>query len=210
MRRRLRRGLVALLLAGAAVAPGAGAGAPGVVRGRVTLDLAGTALADVLPVVVHLEPIGTTPAGAPPAPPAVVQQRDARFAPSFVAVAAGQAVAMPNDDQIFHNVFSYSRPNDFDLGLYPAGESRSVTLRHPGTVKLYCSIHESMNGTIFVAPSPWFATVRGDGSFEIRAVPPGRWTLGTWAERLPAGRREIAVAPGASLELEVPLLPSAR
>jgi plastocyanin len=69
-----------------------------------------------------------------------MHQREARFAPPFLAIAAGQSVAMENDDAIYHNVFSFSKSNDFDLGLYPAGESRTVTFRYAGVVRTYCSI----------------------------------------------------------------------
>lgn len=196
-----------LLLAGATAA----AAEPGAVHGRATLSLAGLGLADVQPVVVYLEPLDA-PAPRPPASAArpTVHQRDARFAPRFLAVAAGQPIDMPNDDAIYHNVFSYSKPNDFDLGLYPAGQSRTVTLRHPGAVKLYCSIHESMTGAVFVAPSPWFAVLGADGRFAIDGVPPGRYELATWSERLPTTRREIALRNGQALELEVALVEAAR
>jgi hypothetical protein len=90
-------------------------------------------------------------------------------------------------------VFSFSSPNEFDLGLYPGGESRAVAFRHPGLVRIFCSIHESMNGTLFVAPTPWFAVVEGDGSFRIPDVPPGRFRLHTWAEKLPPTERELRV-----------------
>jgi plastocyanin len=203
-----RLALAALLLAAGAGA--AAAAGPGTLRGRATLSLPGLALADVQPVVIYLEPLD----GRAPAPSAslrpTVHQRDARFAPRFLAVAAGQTVEMPNDDAIYHNVFSYSKPNDFDLGLYPAGQSRAVTLRHAGAVKLYCSIHESMTGAIFVAPSPWFAVLGADGRFAITDVPAGRYELATWSERLPTTRREIALRPGEALELDVPLVESAR
>ncbi len=174
-------------------------------RGRVTLDLPGTALADVGPVVVYLDGGPTT--GKPAADMPAVHQKDARFAPSFLAVAAGQNVAMPNDDRIFHNVFSYSKPNDFDLGLYPSGQSRTVPFRHPGVVKLYCSIHESMNGAIFVAPTPWFAVVGADGGFALRGAPPGRWHLRTWNEKLPDTDRSIDVPAAGDLALQVSLIP---
>jgi len=204
--RRGRRTAPCLALLAGMLAAAPAAAETVVVRGRATLSLHGVSLADVLPVVVYLEPLDAPPPRPPATPRPTVHQRDARFAPRFLAVAAGQTVEMPNDDAIYHNVFSYSKPNDFDLGLYPAGQSRAVSLRHPGMVKLYCSIHESMTGTIFVAPSPWFATVSADGRFAIPGVPPGRYRLATWPERLPATRREITVRAGEAAPLTVALV----
>jgi plastocyanin len=203
MTRRRVRGIAALLALGL-VGPGAAA-ADAVVRGRVTLDLPGTAFADLGPVVVYLDggPTAGKPAGDMPS----VHQKDARFAPSFLAIAAGQNVAMPNDDRIFHNVFSYSKPNDFDLGLYPSGQSRTVPFRHPGVAKLYCSIHESMNGAIFVSPTPWFAVVGADGTFAVPGAPPGHWHLRTWNEKLPDTDRSIEVPAAGDLALQVSLIP---
>ena len=186
-----------------ALAAGA-ARAESVVRGRVALDLPGTTLADLGPVVVYVDGDGSAKPPAGPLPS--VHQKDARFAPSFLAIAAGQDVAMPNDDRIFHNVFSYSKPNDFDLGLYASGESRTVPFRHPGVVKLYCSIHESMNGAIFVAPTPWFAVAAPDGSFALRGVPAGRRRLRTWNEKLPDTEHAIDVPAGGELRLDVSLV----
>ena len=202
MSRRALLAAAALCVAGLAATT---AHAESAVRGRVTLDLPGTSLADLGPVVVYLAREAGSPKPADALPS--VHQKDAHFAPSFLAVAAGQSVAMPNDDRIFHNVFSYSKPNDFDLGLYPAGESRTVPMRHAGVVKLYCSIHESMSGTIFVAPTPWFDTATADGAFTLRGVPPGRHRLRTWNERLPDTEREIDVPASGELRLEIPLVP---
>jgi len=109
---------------------------------------------------------------------------------------------MANDDAIYHNVFSYSRPNDFDLGLYPAGESRKLVLRHPGVVKLYCSIHESMNATILVAPTRWFDVVGAKGGYALTGVPPGRYRAVVWAERLPATARVIEIGAGERRDLD--------
>ena len=211
MRGGLARGFcAALAFALLPVAESPAQGDAASLAGRVTLDLPGATLAQLRPVVVHLEPLaGGQPTPAPRRTPRI-HQRKARFSPSFGVVAKGQTVEMVNDDAIFHNVFSYSRPNDFDLGLYPAGQSRSVTFEHPGVVRTYCSIHESMNGLIFVAPSPHFDVVRPDGSFEIRGVPPGRYRVGTWCEKLPATSREVRLDPGARLSLEIPLAPEGR
>jgi plastocyanin len=199
---RSRVSVLALLLL-AAGAASAESRADGRVHGRVRFDLPGMQLANLGPIVVYVAESGA--AAPPPGSAASVHQKDARFAPAFLAVAAGQSVAMPNDDQIYHNVFSYSRPNEFDLGLYPAGESRSVALKHPGVVKLYCSIHESMNGTVFVSPTPWFATAAADGSFALEGVPPGRHRLRTWNEKLPDTETAIEVPAGGDVSVDVSL-----
>jgi hypothetical protein len=202
---RFGRGALAalLLITGIAATAAAEDAAGGTVRGRVKLSIEGTKLADLGPMVAYLEPLDGAP--VPPPPPAVpkVYQKDARFSPAFLVIAAGQSVAMPNDDAIYHNVFSYSTPNDFDLGLYPAGESRTVTFRHPGVVRTYCSIHESMSGTILVAPTRHYATVRPTGDFEIRDVPAGRYRVRTWCDKLPAVAREIQVQPGKGAAVEL-------
>ena len=178
---------------------------PGSVSGRVTLGLPATTLAQLLPVVVYLEPVDAPAGHLVPSDTVQIAQDNARFSPAFRVVVVGQTVEMPNGDAIFHNVFSYSRPNGFDLGIYPSGESRSVRFDYPGVVKTYCSIHESMNGTIFVAPSAHFAVLRPSGRFLIGAVPPGRYRLKTWCEKLPGTSREITVRPGAALSLSISL-----
>jgi hypothetical protein len=132
-----------------------------------------------------------------------MRQADARFDPPFLVVTAGQRVSLPNLDPIYHNVFSYSKPNAFDLGLYPKGETRSVALRHAGVVRTYCSIHESMSGTILVTPSPWHAVAAPSGRFEIRGVPAGSYRLRVWNARLPLVTRSVRVEGGAAVELDV-------
>ena len=198
---RLRRHL-ALLLACAAL-PAAAQESAGV-AGRVTLGVEGVRLSDLGQTVVFVD--GN---GAAPAKRATIRQRNAYFAPDFLAIAVGQTVDMPNDDQIFHNVFSFSKPNDFDLGLYPSGQSRQVTFEHAGLVKIYCSIHESMSGTIFVSPSPWFAVAKANGDFEIAGIPPGRHTLRVWNEKLPEATRSVTLDAGERERVDIQLEPGA-
>lgn len=173
------------------------------VRGKVTLSVKGVSLDKLGPTVVYLDARQGKLDFKPPADPARISQRKAQFSPSFLVVCAGQTLEMPNDDTITHNVFSYSPPNAFDLGLYAKGESRSVALRHPGVVRIYCSIHKTMKGTIFVAPSPYFARTDAAGAFEIRGVPPGRYALKTWNEMLPQVSREVEVRGEGDGPLEI-------
>ena len=201
--------LASALLVLSVVAGPARAEAPGVVSGVVALDVVGPALSGLGPVVVFLEPQEPLPAPAEPLPPTEIVQKNARFAPSFHVVTVGQRVVMPNADAIYHNVFSFSRPNDFDLGLYAAGESREVRFEHAGVVKTYCSIHESMNGTILVVPTRHFAVVDAEGRFRLEGVPAGRYQLWVWCEKLPPTSRALTVVAGTSQLLTLPLIPSA-
>ncbi len=187
---------LALAAAGARAESGAS------VSGRVTITVPQLALADLGPAVVYLEAIDAAPSASPSETPAL-RQHLARFEPGFLAVAVGEPIAMPNDDTIYHNVFSYSRPNDFDLGLYRAGESRTLRFDHPGPVRIYCSIHERMNGLIFVAPSRLFALPDARGAFAISGVAPGRYRIKLWTERAPELAREIRVAAGAAERVEL-------
>jgi plastocyanin len=184
--------------------PAAPAG--GVVEGRLRVGLRGVELARVGEIVVFLEPADGAGSPAAPGPVQVIHQRDARFEPAFVVLVAGQTLELPNEDIIFHNVFSYSKPNDFDLGILPRGSTRSVTFRYPGLVRLYCSIHESMSASVFVVPTPHFSRPGADGGFAIRDVPAGPWRLRVWSWRLPSALREIEVRPGAPLRVELDLI----
>jgi hypothetical protein len=71
--------------------------------------------------------------------PAIAQQ-DTAFSPSVVVIPVGAKVAFPNKDPFFHNVFSYSSTERFDLGRYPQGESKTVVFGTPGMVNVYCEV----------------------------------------------------------------------
>jgi plastocyanin len=133
--------------------------------------------AATLPVIVYVR--GRVP-GLPPGTPASapqMMQRDTAFVPAVLFVPVGTSVSFPNRDGFFHNVFSYSRAGRFDLGRYPAPDTKSVQFDEPGVVDVYCEIHKFMRAAIVVVENPLHTTVAADGSFRIARVPPGRYTL---------------------------------
>src|SRR5438046_2932128 len=68
-------------------------------------------------------------------------QKNKAFTPHVLAVPAGSTVSFPNEDPIFHNVFSLSRPSPFDLGLYRAGDSKDRVFAMPAISSVFCNIH---------------------------------------------------------------------
>ena len=127
-------------------------------------------------VVIYLEE--STPRASVSAGSGVpMQQLDRRFLPDLVVVPAGSTVSFPNMDPIFHNIFSLSKPKEFDLGSYNKGETRNVVFSKPGIVYVYCHLHPNMAATVVVTPNRWFARADPAGQYTIPGVPPGRYTV---------------------------------
>jgi plastocyanin len=170
--------------------------AGGEVSGEVTVIDGKKPRKDRSGVVVYLEGV-PSPAGAPPgSAPSAMRQREQQFSPRVVAVQKGGKVEFPNDDKIFHNVFSLSQPAKFDLGLYKSGTSKSVTFDRPGTVDVYCNIHPEMVATIKVLDTPYFAVSDKDGRFKIAGVPAGTYPVVAWQPRGEPARGSVTVGSG--------------
>lgn len=124
---------------------------------------------------------GETPRPAP-AHGKVVTQRNKAFVPRVLVVPVGSKVSFRNEDAIFHNIFSLSKPNEFDTGLYKQGATYTETFKHPGVVQLLCNIHASMLGFVYVVDSPYYAQADETGAFNIKGVPPGDYQIEVWHE----------------------------
>lgn len=74
----------------------------------------------------------------------IVGQKNRTFSKDIMNVSVGDTIHFRNDDNIFHNVYSLSIPQSFDLGTYPQGESKSVTFNYPGKIEVECAIHPEM------------------------------------------------------------------
>jgi hemoglobin len=113
----------------------------------------------------------------------VVEQRNKTFAPHLMAVPVGSTVAFPNFDSVYHNVFSLSQPQRFDLGLYKAGDMREVTFSKPGIVRLGCNIHANMSAYLVVIDAPHYVVADADGSFSFKSLKPGKYKVKAWSEQ---------------------------
>ena len=132
-----------------------------------------------------------------------VAQEGAVFSPNVLPVMVGTTVEWPNKDKIYHNVFSMSDAKQFDLGLYKDNPpDKRVTFDKPGRVDVFCSIHSSMNCIVLVLENPYFAATDGNGDYKIENVPPGKYKLKAWHERLPADEREITVPTNGEVRVD--------
>jgi hypothetical protein len=93
-------------------------------------------------------------------------------------------VDFPNDDRTYHNVFSLSKLNNFDLGRYATGRTRSFRFNNPGIVRVFCDIHSHMSAFILVFAHRYFAVTDDDGRYRLENVPPGTYDVTVWNETL--------------------------
>ena len=133
---------------------------------------------------------------------AEIRQRNENFVPRVVAVTVGSTVEFPNDDPIYHNVFSLSRTKTFDLGRFPQGKSRGERFDKPGVVKVFCQIHSHMSATVMVFDHPWFAIPDEQGNFDLSGVPPGTHQITAWHERLGDTTMSLRVEPGRAATID--------
>jgi len=123
-----------------------------------------------------------------------IKQKDKQFWPQTAVVQKGTNIVFPNMDSVFHNVFSTSGRNSFDLGSYRQGDTpRSVVLTTPGVVEVFCNIHSKMNANILVVPGPLFAKVGADGSYKIENVPVGARRVVAWSPNAKPAQQKIDV-----------------
>ncbi|HEX5052668.1 MAG TPA: hypothetical protein VFZ65_12905 [Planctomycetota bacterium] len=171
-----------------------------VVTGTLRLEEQdGTAREDRSAVVVFLEGPELRSPPLPRSP--VLSQKGRSFHPPVLVVTAGTTVVFPNDDLVFHNVFSLSRSNPFDLGTYGAGSRQQHVFANPGLVKVHCNIHPDMAAHVLVLASSFAAVTSASGFWMIPDVPDGEYTLRVWHPLGDGQQQTVRVADGAALEV---------
>jgi plastocyanin len=122
-----------------------------------------------------------------------IDQKNLMFVPHVLPVLTGTTVDFMNSDDVLHNVFSPDKCCDkFNLGSWPKGQIKSFTFKEPGcAATLLCNVHPEMEGFVYVVETPYFAVSAKDGMYEIKDVPPGKYTLKIWHEKLKG--QEVAV-----------------
>jgi len=181
----------------------------------VTYDLRGANVKEAPPVqtgneydkiAVWLEPEkGSAPSASPVH--ATIQQLDRRFVPDLLIVPVGSTIDFPNADPVFHNVFSLSRTQSFDLGYYPQGHSKSIKFLKSGVVQIYCHVHPKMYAAVVVTSSPWFATPSAEGVVAWKDIPPGKYRMMAWHRVAGMFQKDVVVTESGavSVTLSIPL-----
>ena len=141
-----------------------------------------------------------------PKDPLRIDIRGHRFWPHVVGVRVGQEFGIANGEDHFYTVHGLPFDNpEFNLGLHKGMETRRRADRPEVMFAVLDSIHPWMRLWMGAVDHPFFAVTGPDGRFELRGLPPGRYTLTVWHERFVSAEREIEIWKGEELFLDIPL-----
>jgi len=180
---------VVLLLAGASLS--------GEIKGKVSVQ----GIKSAENIAVYVDAIPDKKFDAPAAKP-VMDQTKMTFSPHVMVVQVGTTVDFLNSDPVGHNVYwpsiSGNKKLAHNMGTWPKGEKKSFQFNDVGVASLLCNVHPEMNGYVVVSPTPYFAVTDKSGAYEIKNVPPGKYTLKTWSEEGKVTTQTVEVGEGAA------------
>ncbi len=136
--------------------------------------------------------------------PPVQDQKNLIYVPHAQGLLVGSTVDFPNSDNVRHNVYSTPESGKvFNLGTYPPEEVKHVTFDKVGVVMLLCNVHAEMVAYLVVRPNPYFATTdKKTRQAIIRNVPPGKYKVSFFHEKLESKELEVTVAASKEAVLE--------
>ena len=123
----------------------------------------------------------------PPKEAVIIDQKNLEFLPHIQPILIGTKVKFLNSDNVLHNVFSPDAcANKFNLGTWAKGTTKDYTFKEKCITTLLCNVHPEMEAYVLVLETPYFTKSEKDGSYVIKDVPAGTYTLKVWNEKLEA------------------------
>lgn len=132
-----------------------------------------------------------------PAPktPVHLDQVGCKYTPHVFGVQVGQPVEITNSDPTVHNVHAYAKTNsEFNFSQVTKGRKDTRVFDKPEImVPFKCEVHGWMVSYAGVLPHPYFSVSKEDGTFEIKGLPAGTYTIEAWHETLGAQTQTVTV-----------------
>jgi|SRR5580704_2470560 plastocyanin len=139
----------------------------------------------------------------PPKDAATIEQNGCMYRPHVIAIEANQKLEVVNSDTTTHTVHVLPANNPAWDKPQPPGSPIEVTFSQPEVaVPVKCDLHPWMRGYVAVFKHPYFAVTGKNGSFELKNLPPGTYTIQAWHEKLGTATQEITIGASETKTLE--------
>lgn len=156
-----------------------------------------------------------------PSEPVVIDQKGCVYHPHVFGMIAGQQMNIKSSDATNHNIHSLPKKNtEFNIGQPQPGvieRKGKDTFNKPETaIKFKCDVHSWMTAWCFVMTHPFFSVTKDHneaksaterGTFEIKDLPAGEYTLEAWHEKFGAVTQKVTVKDGETKEIEFKMGP---
>lgn len=140
----------------------------------------------------------------PPAEAAVIDQKGCMYTPHVFGMQTGQTLVIRNSDNTNHNIHGYPKKNEpFNFGQTTAGMEEKRVFKFAETIPVKCDRHGWMEGYIHVMAHPYFSTTDENGSFEIKNLPAGTYTIEAWHESLGTQTAEVTIGESEEKSIEL-------
>ncbi len=128
---------------------------------------------------------------------AELTQQGCMYEPHVLALMTGQRLLVKNEDQATHNVFVMAKANQpTNRSETPGSPAIEETFIAPElAIPVKCNVHPWMKGYVFVFDHPFFAVTQKGGTFELKGLPPGNYTIGVWQEYYGTTEQTVTLAP---------------
>jgi plastocyanin len=124
-------------------------------------------------------------------------QKGCQYLPHVLPMHAGQVLQIFNDDQTSHNIHPLAKVNPEWNKSQPAGSAPIDTkYDKPEFIPVKCNIHPWMHGYFVVLSTSHYAVTGQDGSFSLKGLPAGKYTVSAWQEQYGTQTQEVTVGTG--------------
>jgi len=132
---------------------------------------------------------------AVPAAPVAIDQKYCTYQPHVIGAMTGQNIQISNDDPVNHNIHPVPRINEEWNDTQSPGEAPKLRSfpKQEIMIPVKCNVHPWMRSYIGVVSHPFFAVTGDDGSFTIKGLPPGTYTIQTWHEKFGVQEQQVTV-----------------
>jgi plastocyanin len=130
-----------------------------------------------------------------PSSTVALDQKGCEYKPHVLAIMVGQNIEVKNSDPTNHNIHPQPSVNqDWNESQAPGSEAKMKTFpRQEVMIPVKCNIHPWMRSYIGVVSHPFFAVTGDDGTFTIKGLPPGTYTIQVWHEKYGTQDQQVTV-----------------
>ena len=122
-------------------------------------------------------------------------QKGCEYTPHVLVMEVNQPLQVYNNDPVAHNIHPMPKQNaEWNKSQPPGAPPIDTKWDKPEFIAVKCNIHPWMHGYFVVLKTSRYGMTGDDGTYTIKDVPPGKYTLTAWQEHMGTQTQEVTVS----------------